>query len=146
MTVDSIIQSDCVQIMRGMAADSVDFILTDPPYLVNYRDRSGRRVANDRKADWLEPAFREMYRLLKPNTLCVSFYGWPMIDLFMTAWKDAGFTPVGHLVWRKDYASRTVTFGPAKNRRICWLRAGRVERRVRSPMSCRGRSPATFGI
>ena len=25
----------------------------------------------------------------------------------MTAWKDAGFSPAAHLVWRKNYASRT---------------------------------------
>jgi DNA modification methylase len=30
---------DCIEIMEEMPANSVDFILTDPPYLVNYRDR-----------------------------------------------------------------------------------------------------------
>jgi site-specific DNA-methyltransferase (adenine-specific) len=33
--------------MRSLPWASVDFILTDPPYLVNYRDRTGRSVAND---------------------------------------------------------------------------------------------------
>jgi DNA modification methylase len=32
---------------RTFNAGSVDFILTDPPYLVNYRDRSGRSIAGD---------------------------------------------------------------------------------------------------
>ena len=35
---------DCIEVMRQMPANSVDFILTDPPYLVNYRDRSGRTI------------------------------------------------------------------------------------------------------
>jgi site-specific DNA-methyltransferase (adenine-specific) len=52
-------------------------------------------------------AFPELHRVLKPHSFCVSFYGWSMIDLFMSAWKEAGFTPVGHLVWRKGYTSRT---------------------------------------
>ena len=49
--------------MRSLPWASVDFILTDPPYLVNYRDRSGRSVANDgNDGAWLKPAFRQMYR------------------------------------------------------------------------------------
>ena len=44
--LNSVLLGDCIGLMRGLPAESVDFILTDPPYLVNYRDRSGRRVAN----------------------------------------------------------------------------------------------------
>src|SRR5262249_2708443 len=50
-------------------------------------------------------AFADVYRVMKPGTLCVSFYGWQAIDDFMIAWKAAGFKPVGHIVWRKEYAS-----------------------------------------
>src|SRR5690606_16036040 len=35
------------------------------------------------------------------------FYGWNTVDLFLSAWKGAGFAPVGHIVWHKEYASRT---------------------------------------
>ncbi|WP_439926225.1 DNA methyltransferase [Nitrobacter sp. JJSN] len=88
-----------------MPAGSVDFVLTDPPYLVNYRSRDGRRVANDNNDAWLRPAFAEMYRVLKDNSLCVSFYGWNKVDAFMQAWQSAGFRVVGHLVFAKRYAS-----------------------------------------
>jgi adenine-specific DNA-methyltransferase len=85
---------------------SIDFVLTDPPYLANYRDRDGRSVANDDNAEWLDPAFAEIFRVLKPNSFCVSFYGWPKVDRFFAAWRKAGFYPVGHLIWTKEYASR----------------------------------------
>jgi DNA modification methylase len=98
---------DCIDVMRAMPWASVDFILTDPPYLVNYRDRSGRRVTNDDNGAWLKPAFRQMYRVLRPDSLCVSFYGWNVVDTFMAAWREAGFEIVGHIVFRKQYASRT---------------------------------------
>nr|UPG20945.1 DNA methyltransferase [Klebsiella pneumoniae] len=47
----------------------------------------------------------------------VSFYGWNRIDRFMAAWKRAGFSVVGHLVFTKSYTSnlrmsRTVTNAP----------------------------------
>lgn len=100
-----LIQGDCVTVMRGLPSESVDFILTDPPYIVRYRDRDGCGIANDDNDRWLKPAFKEMYRLLKPASFCVSFYGWNKADLFIGAWRAAGFRIVGHLVFRKRYNS-----------------------------------------
>ncbi len=102
---NTIHQGDCTKLMTGMAANSVDFILTDPPYITRYRGRDGRTVANDDNSRWLKPAFAEMSRLLKPGGFAVSFYGWNKVDLFVEAWKAAGFRIVGHLVFRKRYAS-----------------------------------------
>jgi site-specific DNA-methyltransferase (adenine-specific) len=92
--------------MRKMPANSVDFILTDPPYLVNFRDRDGRTIQNDVNADWLEPAMREAYRVLKQDRVAIMFYGWTKVDAFFAAWKAAGFQPVGHIVFRKTYSSK----------------------------------------
>ena len=105
--INSIMRGDCIQVMRQMPANSVDFILTDPPYLVNYRDRSGRSIQNDVNADWLKPAMREAYRVLKMNRVAVMFYGWTKVDAFFAAWKDASFRPVGHIVFRKTYSSKS---------------------------------------
>ncbi|MBN9567048.1 MAG: DNA methylase [Alphaproteobacteria bacterium] len=102
---NAVLQGDCTALMRRMERDSVDFILTDPPYITRYRGRDGRTVANDDNARWLKPAFREMHRVLKPASFCVSFYGWAKIDLFAAAWRAAGFRIVGHIVFRKSYAS-----------------------------------------
>jgi adenine-specific DNA-methyltransferase len=103
--LNRIITGDCVTVMQEMPPESVDLIATDPPYLVGYASRDGRSLANDRTGEWVLPAFREMYRVLKPNRLCLSFYGWNRVDRFFASWKAAGFRAVGHLVWIKDYAS-----------------------------------------
>ena len=100
-----ILHGDCIEAMRRMPAQSVDFILTDPPYLVNYRDRTGRTLPNDRDSNWLMPAMVEAFRVLKQDRLMVCFYGWPRADDFLDAWRSAGFHPVGHLVFRKSYTS-----------------------------------------
>ena len=107
LPINTILHGDCIEKMHAMPANSVDFILTDPPYLVNYRDRNGRTIQNDENADWLKPAMREAYRVLKQNRVAVMFYGWTKIDAFFAAWKDAGFQPVGHIVFRKAYSSRS---------------------------------------
>ena len=105
--VNRIIPGDCVEVMRQMPAGSVDFIATDPPYLVGYTSRDGRRIANDQTDEWLAPAVREMYRVLKYNRFAVSFYGWNRVDVFFAAWKAAGFHVAGHLVWVKPYHSNS---------------------------------------
>jgi len=103
--LNQIIHADCIDVMRTMPSESIDLVLTDPPFLVNYTPRDQRQIANDRHSEWLSPAFAEMYRLLKPNTFCVSFYGWPNVERFMWAWKKSGFRPVTHFSFVKDYAS-----------------------------------------
>ena len=105
--LNTVLQGDCVQIMRGMPSGSVDFVVTDPPYITRYTDRSGRSVANDDNAQWLKPAFAQMHRLLKSAAFCISFYGWNKADLFIDAWRSAGFRIVGHVVFRKRYPSST---------------------------------------
>lgn len=35
------IQGNCVRVMATFPGNAVDFILTDPPYLVGFRDRQG---------------------------------------------------------------------------------------------------------
>ena len=105
--LNTITQGNCIDVMRQMPANSVDFILTDPPYLVNYRDRDGRTIQNDANADWLRPAMREAYRVLKQDRVAIMFYGWTKVDAFFDAWKAAGFRPVGHLVFRKNYSSKS---------------------------------------
>jgi site-specific DNA-methyltransferase (adenine-specific) len=102
---NTVVKGDCLHVLPQLDAGSVDFVLTDPPYFVRYKDRSGRTIRNDRYPGQVLDAFKDVYRALKPNSFCVSFYGWNRVDSFFTAWKGAGFTPVGHIVFSKSYAS-----------------------------------------
>ena len=105
--LNAIYHGNCIDVMRTMPDRSVDFSLSDPPYVTDYRDRSGRRVSNDDNAAWLKPVFAQLYRVLKRDAFAISFYGWPRVDLFFDAWRSAGFRIAGHLVFRKRYASKT---------------------------------------
>lgn len=100
-----LLHGDCVQVLSGMAPNRFDFVLTDPPYLANYVSRDGRNVPNDNASDWVLPAFREIYRVLRWNRFCVSFYGWHKADRFLAAWREVGFRVIGHLTFIKRYAS-----------------------------------------
>ena|ERR1700676_1127959 len=94
-----------------MPSARVDFILTDPPYITRYVDRTGRTVMNDDNAQWLEPTFRQMYRLLKKGSFCFSFYSWNNADVFINAWRTVGFRIVGHIVFRKSREAAIASLG-----------------------------------
>jgi len=106
-TINQILHGDCIEIMAKMPSGSVDFVLTDPPYITRYQSREGQTVINDDNDHWVKPSFAEVYRLMRPRSFCVSFYGWPKVDTFIRAWRAAGLKIVGHIVFRKRYASST---------------------------------------
>lgn len=49
---------NCIDVMTRIPDNAIDFILTDPPYLVGFRDRSGRTIAGDKTDEWLRPVMR----------------------------------------------------------------------------------------
>lgn len=79
--LNKIYQGDCLEIMRGWPDACVDLVVTDPPYGINYQ--SNMRVAsekfdkikNDESKDHLD-FFREMARLLRDDSVVVSFCSW----------------------------------------------------------------------
>ena len=100
----SIHHGDCLEVLPSFQNESIDFVLTDPPYLVGYKgrwDSPQKQIIGDEDPTWLRPAFAQIWRVMKPDTCCVSFYGWPHVDTFLGIWKELGFRPVSHLAFVK---------------------------------------------
>jgi DNA modification methylase len=102
---NTILNGDCLKVLPLLPAASVNFVLTDPPYITRYKARDGRTVPNDDNDAWLKPAFAEIYRMLARDRFAVSFYGWPHADRFLQAYRAAGFRVVGHFAFPKRYTS-----------------------------------------
>ncbi|GFE65558.1 DNA methyltransferase [Litoreibacter roseus] len=107
MQRNQIIHGEAAQELMKMADGSVDLVVTDPPYLVNYKDRTGRSLLNDDNAAGVLPVFEPLARVLKNNAYCISFCGWSALPSFTAAWENAGLQIVSQIVWKKKYASRT---------------------------------------
>lgn len=108
MTIESksrLILGDCIDVLKRIPDESIDLVVTDPPYLVNFTDRGGRKIIGDINSHWLYPAFKEITRVLKNNACVISFYGWNKVHHFMRVWVGLGLRPVGHFVCTKKYAS-----------------------------------------
>lgn len=102
---NTIIHADCLQVLPQLPEGSVNFVLTDPPYITNDRSRDGHKVPGDDTDAWLTPAFVEIHRVLEPNSFAISLYGWPHADRFVKACRDAALRIVGHLMFPKRYSS-----------------------------------------
>ena len=66
-----IINSDCLDVLKRIPSESVDLILTDPPYNIKY-------------AEWdnfsnIETISSEWHRVLKPNGSVFCFSGWSFV-------------------------------------------------------------------
>ncbi len=64
---EEVIQGDCVDVMRGFAAETFDLVLTSPPY-DSLRDYDGYTFD-------FEATARELRRVLKPGGVCVWVVG-----------------------------------------------------------------------
>lgn len=103
---NQILCGEAATTLSTFEAESVDLVVTDPPYLCGYKDRFGRSVANDTSAEDVLPVFDEVHRVMKNDSYCISFYGWNAVADFSAKWREVGFRVVGQIVFAKDYASK----------------------------------------
>ena len=88
-----IIQADCLDVMRSMASDSVDSVITDPPAGIAFMgkrwdgDKGGRR----QWIAWLAERMIEALRLLKPGHYAFVWALPRTSHWTATALEDAGF-------------------------------------------------------
>lgn len=62
-------QGDCLDVMRGMEADSVDAVVTDPPAGIGFMGRSWDKDRGGRQqwVAWLAEIMTECHRVMKPG-------------------------------------------------------------------------------
>lgn len=106
MQMNRIIEGDSADVLNTIPEGTIDLVVTDPPYLVNYRDRTGRSLRNDDNADGVMPVFAPMARAMKRDSYAVCFAGWSALPQFTQAWDAAGLRIVSQIIWQKNYASR----------------------------------------
>jgi len=91
---------DCIEQMRTLEADSVDAIVTDPPYGLEFmgKDWDGFGTPLGFQT-WSEQWAREALRVLKPGGHLLAFGGTRMYHRLAAGIEDAGFEIRDTLMW-----------------------------------------------
>ena len=111
-----VIQGDCVEVMRGVSDNSIDFVLTDPPFNVNLKYNSiDDNLSDSNYSAWCLSWIKELKRILKPNHYGVIFTGDKKSFWVFKALQESGLTFHHFLKWYKPNCKRalsgTVLFG-----------------------------------
>lgn len=95
--------------MAQLPSESIDLVVTDPPYLIGYkssmRDRQHKfahEIAGDRDPDLIKNYIRECFRLLKPDTAMYMFCSDKTVDFFLEQSRQSGFNVKNTIVWVKN--------------------------------------------
>jgi len=138
--INTVIRGDCLNVMKDIPDMSIDCIITDPPYGMNYQSsrrtatKKFKKIENDTNINWFPEFIKECYRVLKDNSHIYIFCNDYNISKFRDFQEEAGFKNKRTLVWVKnnhtsgdllgDYANKTEFINYAqKGRRL--LNGGR---------------------
>ena len=109
MELNKIYNEDCLEGMERIPDNSIDLIVTDPPYLINYK--TGRRkdkehrfnevILNDDNEDLIKEYIKECYRILKDNSAMYMFCSSQKVEVFKME-LEKYFTIKNMIIWVKN--------------------------------------------
>ncbi len=120
-------EGDCLEVMKTLPSESVDAVITDPPYGIDYQSarRSDKskwkpKIANDKQPFiwWLYDA----YRLTKEGGILLCFCRWDVQEAFKMAIEWAGFTLKSQVIWdRADHGMGDLKASFAPQHDVVWF-------------------------
>ncbi len=113
---NQIYNMDCISGMADAKSETVDLIVTDPPFAIDFKaqrgnyNRTGSRVLEgygevpEREyaqfsMEWITQA----HRILKSSGSMYVFSGWNNLKDILVALDEVGFTTVNHIIWKYQF-------------------------------------------
>ncbi len=99
----TVYQGDCLDVLRSVPDNSVNLILTDPPYHSTKKENitGDRNFKNDKDyLDWLDTIASEWERVLTPNGSLYCFAS-PKMAAKVEVMLDERFNVLGSITWTK---------------------------------------------
>ncbi len=113
---DHIYLMDCRGGMRKLPSQSVDLIVTDPPFAIDFKarrsnyNRTQERVLEGYSEVPAEQYYgftlewmREAHRVLKDSGSMYVFSGWNNLRDILNALHELGFITVNHIIWKYQF-------------------------------------------
>ena len=85
--IDYIAKKDVIDFMGKLPDECIDLIVTDPPYLINYKTNWRKEkhkfssvIENDNNPELIKEYIKECYRILKDDTAIYVFCSFDKVD------------------------------------------------------------------
>lgn len=109
LEVNKIYNMDCLEGMKLIDNKSIDLIVTDPPYLMNYRSNHKKvkydYIIGDKDGkNLITESIKEAYRVLKDDSAIYMFCSWHHVDFFKSEFEKY-FELKNIIVWNKNNTS-----------------------------------------
>lgn len=101
---NTVIHGDSLTVLRQMEPESVDAIITDPPYGIDYHTKgTGASIKNDKVPFiwFLYDAFRVLKSGASGRGTLICFTRWDVEQTFIDAIQLAGFNVKSEVIWNK---------------------------------------------
>lgn len=91
---------DCVQQLIGFEDNSIDAIITDPPYGLKFMSKGWDNIGDGfQQREWHRAWLTEAYRVLKPNGVLKAFSGTRTFHHLIAMMEEIGFSDLSVEAW-----------------------------------------------
>lgn len=107
--INNIYNCDVLELTQNIEDETVDLIVTDPPYLIDYKSnwrqdkthKFSKTIQNDDNPELIKEYIKECYRILKNNTAMYMFCSFDKIDFFKNE-IEKYFKIKNIIIWEKN--------------------------------------------
>jgi site-specific DNA-methyltransferase (adenine-specific) len=113
---DNIYNMDCVEGMKQLRARSVDLVVTDPPFAIEFKARRANynrtqsrvlegynEIPREDYYDFTLAWMHEVYRVLRHSGSMYVFSGWNNLKDILAALEAVGFVTINHIIWKYQF-------------------------------------------
>ena len=114
--IDEIYRGDCLKLLKDIPDNSINLILTDPPFAIEFKGRRAnyhrtpgrviegyKEISKEKYFDFSVQWMKECYRILKDTGSIYVFSGWTNLKDILTAIDEVGFKVINHLIWKYQF-------------------------------------------
>lgn len=114
--INNIYNLDCIQGMKLIPDETIDLVITDPPFAIDFKAKRSNYNRNSNRVlegyneipqkeyypftlNWM----KEVYRILKETGSMYVFSGWNNLKHILNALDEVGFITVNHIIWKYQF-------------------------------------------
>ncbi|GAJ11431.1 unnamed protein product, partial [marine sediment metagenome] len=115
MALDTVLFEECVKGMQQLPEGSIDLVIADPPFGIDFNGRSGAynrdesfvikgyKEAQGSYEDFTVDWIGELPRVMKQHASAYIFSGWNNLEFVLKGAREAGLALLNHIIWHYPF-------------------------------------------